>query len=198
MSQSIEFVELVTEVRACRLCEPYLPLGARPVLHIHPDAKILIASQAPGRKVHETGISFNDASGDRLRSWLGIDRATFYDEHKIAIIPMGLCYPGKGKSGDLPPRPECAPKWRKPLLAQLPNLELTLAIGQYALKYHLGSEFKSVADSVERWQEFYPSLIPLPHPSPRNILWLKRRPWFENELLPIVRERVHTILASSA
>ena len=161
---------------------------------MRPKARILIAGQAPGRKVHETGVPFNDASGDRLRAWLGVSRDVFYDARKVAILPMGFCYPGTGRSGDLPPRPECAPQWRAPLLAQLKNLQLTLVIGQYAQAWHLPDEGSSLTEIVQAWRKHWPETVPLPHPSPRNNLWLKRNPWFEAELIPVLQARVATIL----
>lgn len=188
-------VSLLAEVRACKLCAEQLPLGPRPIVQVHPLARILIAGQAPGRKVHETGMPFNDASGDRLRSWLGISREVFYDATQVAIVPMGFCFPGTGKSGDLPPRPECAPAWRAALLAHLKNLELTLVIGQYAQAYHLPGEVASVTEAVRAWRKDWPQTVPLPHPSPRNNLWLKRNPWFEEELVPALRKRVSEVLA---
>ena len=157
-------------------------------------ARILVVGQAPGRKVHDTGIPFNDPSGDLLRQWMGIDRDTFYDASRIAIIPMGFCYPGKGKSGDLPPRPECAPAWRKKLLAQLPDIELTLVIGQYAQRWHLPDGGGSVTETVQGWREHWPTLLPLPHPSPRNRLWLRRNPWFDEEVVPALQKRVGEVL----
>ena len=186
---------LLAEVRACTLCAAHLPLGPHPVVQVHPSARILIAGQAPGRRVHETGIPFNDASGERLRDWLGISREVFYDEHQVAILPMGFCFPGTGKSGDLPPRPECAPAWREPLLAGLKDLKLTLVIGQYAQAYHLPNAGATLTDAVLAWREHWPRVVPLPHPSPRNNPWLKRNPWFELELLPVLRERVAQLLA---
>ena len=185
----------LTQVRACTLCAAHLPHKARPVLQLHPQARILIASQAPGRKVHESGIPFDDASGNRLREWMGVTREVFYDPTQVAIVPMGLCFPGSGKSGDLPPRPECAPAWRKPLLSHLRHLELTLLIGQYAQAYHLGPENSSLTEAVKSWRDHWPDVIPLPHPSPRNNLWLRRNPWFEAEILPALRSRVSEILA---
>ena len=190
------FTSLLAEVHACTLCAKHLPLGPRPVVQMHPSARILIAGQAPGRKVHETGMPFNDASGDRLRAWLGISRETFYDSKQVAILPMGFCFPGTGKSGDLPPRPECAPEWRERLLPLLTNLRLTLVIGQYALAYHLPNERASVTEAVQGWRNHWPLTVPLPHPSPRNNLWIKRNPWFENELLPVLRTRVAEVLAA--
>lgn len=186
---------LLTQVHACTLCAAYLPHGVRPVLQLHPQARILIASQAPGRKVHESGIPFNDASGNRLREWMGITREVFYDPKQVAIVPMGLCFPGTGKSGDLPPRPECAPAWRRPLLGHLRHLELTLVIGQYAQAYHLGAQHASLTDAVKSWRDHWPQVLPLPHPSPRNNLWLRRNPWFEAEVLPALRSRVAELLA---
>jgi uracil-DNA glycosylase len=187
---------LLTEVRACGICAKHLPLGPRPVVQLDSSARILIAGQAPGRKVHETGVPFNDASGDRLREWLGISREVFYDAKQVAILPMGFCFPGTGKSGDLPPRPECAPAWRAALLTRLKTLKLTLVIGQYAQNYHLPKEPTSVTEVVKAWRKNWPGTVPLPHPSPRNNLWLKRNPWFEEELIPILRARVSEVLAN--
>ena len=186
---------LLKEVRSCSLCAEHLPLGPRPVLQMHPSARILIVGQAPGRKVHETGVPFNDASGDRLRDWMGMSREVFYDAKQIAILPMGFCFPGTGKSGDLPPRPECAPAWRVPLMSQLNKLNLTLIIGQYAQAYHLPNEAKTVTEAVLAWKNHWPHTVPLPHPSPRNNLWLKRNPWFEIELIPSLRAKVAEVLA---
>jgi uracil-DNA glycosylase len=185
---------LLTEVRACVLCAEHLPLGPRPVVQVHQSSRILIAGQAPGRKVHETGIPFNDASGDRLRAWLGISHDVFYDPKQVAILPMGFCFPGTGKSGDLPPRPECAPIWRATLLAHLKNVKLTLVIGQYAQAYHLPNEGTSVTETVQAWRSNWPHTVPLPHPSPRNNMWLKRNSWFEEELIPALRARVSEVL----
>ena len=186
---------LLAEVRGCTLCAEHLPLGPRPVVQVHSSARILVAGQAPGRKVHETGVPFDDASGDRLRTWLGVSRETFYDARQIAILPMGFCYPGTGKSGDLPPRPECAPAWREKLLARLKGLELTLVIGQYAQDYHLPDAGESLTEVVRAWRKHWPRVLPLPHPSPRNNIWLKKNPWFEAEVLPVLRDRVAKVLA---
>lgn len=189
------FEATIAAARACTICKAHLPLGPRPVFQIAQTARILIVGQAPGRRVHETGITFNDPSGDRLRNWMGIDRSVFYDEAKIAIIPMGFCYPGTGKSGDLPPRPECAQHWRQPLLGLLPNIALTLAIGQYAHAWHLAKRQKgSLTDTVKNWKEYGPDIIALPHPSPRNNMWLRRNPWFEEEILPVLKDRVAQLL----
>ncbi|MBM70848.1 MAG: hypothetical protein CME43_15385 [Haliea sp.] len=189
--------ELLAEVRDCRLCEATLPLGPRPVLQVHPEARILIAGQAPGRKVHDTGIPFNDPSGTRLRQWLGIDHDTFYDPRTVALVPMGFCYPGTGKHGDLPPRPECATTWRRPLLEQLPRMELTLVLGQYAQAWHLDGPRAGVTARVRAWRAHWPNIVPLPHPSPRNNRWLSQNPWFETELLPALQARVASILRGS-
>ncbi len=186
---------LLTEVRACSICEAHLPLGPRPVLQIGSKARILIAGQAPGRKVHESGVPFDDASGNRLREWLGVTREVFYDPNKIAILPMGFCFPGTGQSGDLPPRPECEPAWRKSLLGQLRNLEITLVLGQYAQAYHFSDMNSSLTELVKSWRTHWPDIVPLPHPSPRNNRWLRRNEWFEAEVLPALRQRIGEILA---
>lgn len=191
------FATLLRQVRACTLCAEELPHGPRPVLQLHPFARILIAGQAPGRKVHQTGVPFDDPSGDRLRAWLGITRETFYDPTQVAILPMGFCYPGTGKSGDLPPRPECAPAWRPELLAHLNEVQLTLVIGQYALAYHLPNQQASVTEAVQGWKAGWPYTVPLPHPSPRNNRWLKRHPWFEEEVLPALKGRVAEVLGQA-
>lgn len=182
--------KLLAEVRACTLCRAHLPLGPRPVLQVHGGARVLIAGQAPGRKVHETGVPFDDASGDRLRDWMGVTRDQFYDPKSIAILPMGFCFPGTGKSGDLPPRPECPPAWREQLLAHLPKLELTLVIGKYAQSYHLPDAKGGVTQVVQDWRAHWPAVLPLPHPSPRNNIWLKKNPWFPRQVLPALRKRV--------
>ncbi len=184
---------LLDSVRACELCAPVLPVSPRPVLQFHSSARILIASQAPGRIVFETGIPFNDRSGDRLRSWLGVTREQFYDERLFAIVPMGFCYPGSGRSGDLPPRPECARKWRKQLLQTLSAVDLVIAVGSYAVAYHLSPQL-SLTDAVKRWRECPSNLLPLPHPSPRNTHWLRKNDWFERELIPELRTRVGAAL----
>lgn len=185
---------LLTDIRACTICEAHLPLGPRPVLQVHPNARVLIAGQAPGSKVHVSGVPFDDASGDRLRTWLGVTREVFYDSRRIAIVPMGFCFPGSGKSGDLPPRPECAPAWRKQLLGQLRHIEITLVLGQYALAYHFNQASSSVTELVKSWRGYWPEIVPLPHPSPRNNLWLRQNRWFEVELLPALRTRMSEVL----
>ncbi len=186
--------QLLPEVRRCRICKD-LPLGPKPLLQASAKARILIAGQAPGSKTHDKGRPFDDASGKRLRSWLGVDEEQFYDPACFAIIPMGFCYPGTGKGGDLPPRPECAPQWRQPLLDALPALELTIVLGQFALDWHLGdTKSKTLTDTVKRWREFWPEHLPLPHPSPRNIRWFKSNPWFEAEVVPELQRRVRELI----
>lgn len=189
---------LLDEVRACTICAESLPHGPRPVLQVGRGAKILIAGQAPGRRVHASGVPFDDPSGVRLREWMGVDEETFYDPEQVAILPMGFCYPGTGTSGDLPPRPECAPAWRQELLSQLPDVRLTLVLGQYAQAYHLEGRFDRVTDAVLAWREGWPDVLPLPHPSPRNRAWFKRNPWFDAEVLPALRERIAESLRDDA
>jgi uracil-DNA glycosylase len=187
---------LLAAVRDCRTCGAHLPLGPRPVLRAGESARILIVGQAPGLRVHLTGIPWDDPSGERLRGWMGVDPDAFYDESRIAIIPMGYCYPGRGTGGDLAPRPECAALWLDHLLARLPRIELTLLIGQHAHRHFLGSRRKaSLADTVKAWREYAPQYIPLPHPSPRNQPWFKRHPWFEQELVPVLRARIDALSA---
>jgi uracil-DNA glycosylase len=193
-------IKLLNNIRACTLCATHLPLGPRPVLQVDPQATILIAGQAPGSKVHESGVPFQDASGDRLREWMGVDAATFYNAKQIAILPMGFCYPGTGKSGDLPPRPECAIAWRAQLMALLVNIRLTIVIGKYAQDWHLeASQKPTLTETVRAWREYWPESLPLPHPSPRNNIWLKRNPWFQSDVVPRLRGRVRqlAILANS-
>ncbi|TDG14734.1 uracil-DNA glycosylase family protein [Seongchinamella unica] len=192
--ETVQLRDLLEDVRNCRHCEPELPLGANPVLRASASARLLIIGQAPGTRVHASGIPWNDPSGDRLRQWLALDRAVFYDESRIAIVPMGFCYPGKGKSGDLPPRPECARLWHDPLLALLPAVELVLLVGSYAQDHYLGRSGESLTERVRRWRDFGPRFFPTPHPSPRNTLWLRRNPWFEHEVVPELQARVARLL----
>ena len=193
---STEMLEqLLKDVRACTICADILPMGPRPVLQVEEGARILIVGQAPGIRVHETGIPFNDPSGDRLRDWMGVDRETFYDASKVALIPMGFCYPGSLERGDVPPPPICAQTWRQPLIDHLPDVALTLVLGQHAQGWHLkGRKAKNLTETVKNWREFAPDMIPLPHPSPRNNIWLKKNPWFADELLPVMKERVAAVL----
>ena len=185
---------LLREVRACRICETHLQLGPNPVLRASSTSQILIIGQAPGTRVHATGVPWNDPSGDRLRDWMQLDGEQFYDTSRIAIVPMGFCYPGKGKSGDLPPRPECAAHWHDRLLAEMPAIELTVLVGKYAQNHYLGSRRESLADTVRHWQKQPPGFFPLPHPSPRNLRWFRNHPWFEDEVLPAFRRRLAEIL----
>jgi len=193
---------LLTDIRNCQVCRDELPFDPRPVLSVASSAKLLIVGQAPGVRVHNSGVAWSDASGERLREWMGIDKSVFYDSSQIAILPMGFCYPGKGKSGDLPPQPQCAKLWRESLHQHLGNVQLTLLIGQYAQRYYLnkgfvngldkGSDnvFVSLTQTVKNWQSYLPRFLPLPHPSPRNNLWLRNNPWFDQEVLPVLRYSV--------
>lgn len=196
MPEGERLSDVLHAARACRVCEPSLPLGPRPVLRAAESARLLIVGQAPGTKVHETGIPWNDPSGDRLRRWLDLDRDTFYDATRIAIAPIGFCYPGRDpRGGDLPPRPECAPLWQPRLLAALPELELILLVGAYAQAYYLGRARRpTLGETVRAYRDYLPRHLPLPHPSWRNTAWLNRNPWFETELLPELRRRVHALL----
>ncbi|WP_114783878.1 uracil-DNA glycosylase family protein [Botryobacter ruber] len=188
--------ELLLRVRACRICEENLPLGPRPVLRASATAKLLIVGQAPGTKVHASGKPWDDQSGKRLRQWLGMDSDLFYDETQVAIIAMGFCYPGKGKSGDLPPRPECARHWHAQLLAHLPRVQLTLLVGKYAQDYFLGNRAKAtLTDTVAAWETYLPDYMPLPHPSPRNQFWLRRHPWFEEETVPVLQQQISALFS---
>jgi len=189
MSNQLE--TLLSVIRECRLCEPYLPLGPKPVLRASQTARLLVVGQAPGTRVHATGTPWNDLSGDRLRGWLGMTRELFYDESRIAIVPMGFCYPGKGKSGDMPPRPECSKAWHGTLIPLIKNIQLTLLIGQYAQTYFLGKYRKAtLTETVRAFKEYLPNFFPLPHPSPRNQLWLSKNPWFQEFVLPALRTAV--------
>ncbi|HIJ66213.1 MAG TPA: uracil-DNA glycosylase family protein [Candidatus Hydrogenedentes bacterium] len=189
---------LLTEVRACRVCASALPLGPRPIVRGRVTACILIAGQAPGVKVHQTGVPWNDPSGDRLRAWMQVDRETFYDEARIAIIPTGFCYPGRAAKGDLPPRKECAQIWLPRLLRHLPNIRLTLLCGRFAQRLHLGARMKnSLAETVRAWREYAPEFFPLPHPSSRNVGWFEKNSWFAAEVLPGLRCAVQTVLGSA-
>ncbi len=199
-----ELDRVLRDARACRVCAADLPLGPRPVVRARATARLLIVGQAPGTRVHETGIPWNDPSGERLRAWLAVDRETFFDQDRIAIMPMGFCYPGRDpRGGDNPPRPECAPLWHPPLLAALPAVELTLLIGLYAQRRYLGARGGAkggarrrgnLTETVRAWADYGPATLPLPHPSWRVTGWLKRNPWFEAELLPELRARVRILL----
>ncbi|MEQ9519084.1 MAG: uracil-DNA glycosylase family protein [Parvibaculum sp.] len=192
-----EVAKLLKDVRSCQVCvssdkpKP-LPHKPRPVLRVSRTARICIAGQAPGTRVHASGLPFDDPSGDRLREWLGVDRDTFYDEKLFAIVPMGFCFPGlDAKGGDLPPRKECAPLWRERVFEALPNVKLTLVIGQYAQAWHLGDgKKKTLTETVENWRDYMPDKLALPHPSWRNNVWLKKNAWFEDDVLPVLRKEV--------
>jgi len=188
----------LAEIRACTHCVPHLPLGPNPVVRAGASARLMIVGQAPGTRVHETGVPWNDRSGDRLRGWLAMDAERFYDENRVAIMPMGFCYPGvDARGGDLPPRPECAPLWHEKLLAELPQIELTLLIGQYAQKRYLGrARSKTLTETVHRFETHLANgYLPLPHPSWRTTGWQRKNPWFDTDLLPILRERVSALTA---
>lgn len=191
-----DLTETLRAVRACTLCAAHLPLGPRPVVRAAPSARLLIVGQAPGTRVHETGIPWNDRSGARLRDWLRLDKEVFYDESRIAIVPMGFCYPGvDARGGDKPPRRECAETWHARVLSGLPNVELTLLIGQYAQARYLGlRRKKTLSATVAAWADYGPATIPLPHPSWRNTAWLRKNPWFETDLLPVLRARVRELV----
>lgn len=194
-SDPTDLKQTLKRVRSCEHCLEHLPHGVRPVLQVSSSAKILIVGQAPGSKVHASGIPFDDPSGDRLRMWMGVDKAQFYDANQIAILPMGFCYPGKGKSGDLPPRKECAERWRDQLLNLMTEVKLTLVIGQYAIAWHLPKTKKeSLTNTVKAWRAHWPDQLPLPHPSPRNNIWLKKNDWFESDVIPSLQKRVKLLL----
>jgi uracil-DNA glycosylase len=195
MTPVIDLAALLVEIRDCRVCAPHLPHGPRPVLRAQASARVLIVGQAPGRRVHESGVPWNDPSGDRLRRWLDLDRDGFYDDRRIAIAPMGFCYPGTVNGADLPPRPECAPLWHPRLAPRLPNVALTLLVGQYAQAYYLGRRRKrTLTETVQAWREYAPTVFPTPHPSWRSTNWLNRNPWFEAEVLPALRARLRAVL----
>ncbi|MBW2961623.1 uracil-DNA glycosylase family protein [Mesonia aestuariivivens] len=185
--------KLLKEVRDCTFCEPHLPLGARPIISGNERSKIILISQAPGRVVHESGIAWNDQSGKKLREWLDVDSTTFYNEDNFAVFPMGFCYPGKAKTGDLPPRKECAPLWHKTVIEKFKNAKLFVLIGAYANKYYLSKD-KKLTEVVSEYQDYLPTYFPLPHPSPVNRFWRMKNPWFEEEVVPQLREKVKEIL----
>lgn len=175
--------KLAQKVRACAICTEHLPLGPRPIISVSEQSRVLIIGQAPGIRVHESGVPWDDPSGDRLREWLGMDKARFYSP-EVAIVPMGFCYPGRGKSGDLPPRKECVEAWHADLLGALPNIQITILVGLYAQKHYLADCKSTLTDTVKCFREYLPRYLPLPHPSPRNNIWLKKNPWFEQQVLP--------------
>jgi uracil-DNA glycosylase len=190
-------IAILNDISACRVCAPHLPNPPKPVLSISSTARLLIIGQAPGQRVQQSGIPWSDASGKQLRAWLQLSEDQFYDARRIAIVPMGFCYPGKGASGDLPPRAECAPLWHARLMDAMPDIQLTLLIGHYAQAYYLGPRAKpTLTDTVAHCAAYLPEYFPLPHPSPRNRFWLTRNPWFDNEVLPVLRKKVHETLGS--
>ncbi|MAN60233.1 MAG: uracil-DNA glycosylase [Flavobacteriaceae bacterium] len=185
---------LLKEIRTCTLCESHLPLGPRPIVTATRQSKIILIGQAPGRKVHESGIAWNDQSGKKLREWLGVDDEVFYNPDNFAVVPMGFCYPGKGKSGDLPPRPECAPTWHESLFSKFTNARLQLVIGAYAANYYLFEDKRNLTDKVRNYTDFLPKVWPLPHPSPVNRFWLSKNPWFESEIVPNLQQTISQLL----
>lgn len=197
MSDPEQLDDLQRRIASCDICAAHLPLGPRPVIRLKPSARLLIIGQAPGTKVHETGIPWNDPSGDRLRDWLGLDRDTFYGSPRIAIMPMGFCYPGRATSGgDNPPRLECAPAWHDRALAVMPEVELTLLVGAYAQKRYLAANRqKSMTVTVKHWRDFLPDILPTPHPSWRTTGWLKKNSWFEHDVIPFLQASVRTFIA---
>jgi uracil-DNA glycosylase len=187
--------KLLDEISACTLCRASLPLGPRPVVAASAAARILIIGQAPGRKVHATGIPWNDASGKELRRWLGVTEAQFYNKKLFALVPMGFCYPGRGASGDLPPRPECAATWHEALLKKMKHVQLTILIGQYAQHHYLQNEREgSLTETVLSFRKYLPRYLPLVHPSPRNKAWHKKNPWFEQEVVPALQARIAKLI----
>ncbi|TYB78664.1 uracil-DNA glycosylase family protein [Bizionia myxarmorum] len=188
--------DLLHDISQCTICKAHLPLVPRPVLTAHINSKIVIIGQAPGTKVHASGIPWDDASGKQLRSWLNVTDEQFYNPENFAIIPMGFCYPGKGKSGDLPPRPECAPQWHDLLWEQLPQVELVLLIGMYAQRHYLKhTAKKTLTETVGNFEAYLPKFMPLPHPSPRNRFWFTKNPWFQDAILPILKQKIQNIIS---
>lgn len=186
--------QLLEEARGCRVCEHELPAGPRPLLQGSSVSRLLIIGQAPGVAAHESGIPWNDRSGERLRDWLGLSELQFYDAKRVALMPMGFCYPGKRSTGDAPPRPECAPLWHPRLLHAFKNVILTVYIGSYAYERYLSDRFESVTDAVRAFDRLMPSSVALPHPSPRNNIWLKKNGWFESHLVPKLRASVASVI----
>ncbi len=185
---------LEAQILSCTICSDHLPLGPKPIFRLHPEARIALISQAPGRVAHQKGIPWLDQSGNRLRDWLGVDMEVFYESSHFAVLPMGMCYPGKGKSGDLPPRKECAPEWHALMWRLMPNIQLRITIGQYAQLAYLTNRPRNLTETVRRFEQFLPGYFPLPHPSPLNGIWLRKNPWFASDVLPVLRRRVASII----
>lgn len=194
MKRTAPLLSILQGARACSLCAPHLPLGPKPLLAAHPDSRVIIIGQAPGRATHVKGIPWSDRSGDRLRQWLGLSEADFYNPEKIALLPMGFCFPGSGKGGDKAPRPECAPLWHPQILPLLTESRLTIYLGSFAVAHYLGKRYSNLTSAVEAFKSLMPNELVLPHPSPRNGPWIKQRPWFEESLLPALRARVNDAL----
>ena len=189
--------DLLSEIRTCIICQEHLPNYPKPIIRANSNSKILVIGQAPGQKVQNSGVPWDDASGKNLRAWLNVSNEQFYDTNLFAIMPMGFCYPGTGKNGDLPPRKECAVEWHKKVLEQMPNIQLTLLIGQYAQDYYLSKNAKeSLTETVKNHITYLPNYIPLPHPSPRNNIWLKKNEWFKTDVIPVLQNKVKAILKS--
>lgn len=193
-TNGLRLPQLLSDVRSCTVCDQHLPAGPRPIVQVSSTARIVLLGQAPGRRVHESGIAWDDLSGKRLRDWLGLTDEQFYDPGIVAIIPMGFCYPGTGSSGDNPPRPECAPLWHEALLRHLSTDRLDVIIGMYAQRRYVPDRAKTLTKTVAQWEDYLPHKIVLPHPSPRNNRWLAQNPWFEAETLPSVRARVRDVI----
>lgn len=186
--------DLLHNIRQCNICSKHLVFGPRPVVSAHPESKVVIIGQAPGTKVHNSGIPWDDASGEQLRQWLNVSKRDFYNENKFAIVPMGFCYPGKGPTGDLPPRPECAPQWHEELIQKMPKVELIILIGMYAQKYYLKKDAKkTLTETVSNYKDYLPQYFVLPHPSPRNRFWLTKNPWFVEDVVPKLRDIIAEI-----
>ena len=188
---------LLKDIKACTICTQHLPFPPKPLLQVSASARLLIAGQAPGLRAHQSGVLFDDPSGVRLREWLGLSQEEFYDRRLVAVLPMGFCYPGKGRSGDNPPRPECAPAWRRTLLESMPQIELTIIIGRHAQQFHAPEDSANLTDAVREWKKWWPNLVVLPHPSPRNNIWLQQNPWFARDVIPEIRKRVRKFLDDS-
>ena len=195
MAVEVGVDDLLRSIRLCTICADHLAAGPRPIVQFSSTSRLVIVGQAPGARVHASGIPWDDASGDRMREWTGLSKPEFYDPAKVALVPMGFCFPGSRAGGDLPPRPECAAEWRLRILKLLPAIELTLVIGRYALDWHLKTTQKaSLTQTVQNWKQYWPAQLPLPHPSPRNNIWLKKNAWFEAEIVPELQRKIACLL----